>query len=67
MLFGDHLFDVKGAVIVIILVQAAVLTAAACPRSDKGPERGIHHSLGELARRWRALDLRKATKVLYET
>ena len=64
MLLRDYVLDVEGKEIVIILVQAAVLTATACPLPDEGPERGIHHSPGELARSWRAFDLRMATKVL---
>jgi hypothetical protein len=45
-------------------VQLTVLTAAARPLPDKGPESDIHHSPGELPRSWRAFDLRMATKVL---
>jgi hypothetical protein len=50
MLLGDYMLHMEGKEIVIILVQAAVFTATACPRPDKGPERGIHHSPGVLAR-----------------
>ena len=64
MLLGDHVLDVEGEQIIIILVQVAVLTATAGALPDEGAERGIHHSPGELARSWRAFDLRMATKVL---
>jgi hypothetical protein len=50
MLFGDYMFNVIGKEIVVILVQAAILTTTACPLPDECPERGIHHSPGELAR-----------------
>ncbi|HEV3339567.1 MAG TPA: hypothetical protein VG125_04405, partial [Pirellulales bacterium] len=62
MLLGDHVLDVEGEKIVVVFVEAAVLTTAACPISDKGPERGIHHSRGQFPRSWRAFDLRMATK-----
>jgi hypothetical protein len=45
-------------------VEAAILTAMACPLPNEGPQGGIHHSPGELLRSWRAFDLRMATKVL---
>ena len=47
----------------IFLVQTTVFTATAGPLPDKGPESGVHHSPWELARSWRALDLRMATNV----
>lgn len=50
-----------GEEIVVILVQ---FTAMARPLPDEGPQSGVHHSAEELARSWRALDLRMATKVL---
>ena len=53
MLLGNHVFDVEGEEIVIVLVQPAVVTATARPLPDKGPERRIHHSPAVLARSWR--------------
>jgi hypothetical protein len=50
MLLGNYVFHMKIEEIIIILVQAAVLTAVGCPLPDEGPERGIHQSPGELAR-----------------
>ena len=64
VLLGDHMLDMEGEEIVIVFVQAAVLTAAARPLPDEGPERGIHQSPWEWASSWRAFDFRMATKVL---
>lgn len=47
----------------IALVQPAVFAATARALPDEGPESGVHHSPSELARSWRALDLRMATNV----
>jgi hypothetical protein len=45
-------------------VQTAVLTAMARPLPDERSESDVHHRPEELARSWRAFDLRIATKVL---
>ena len=39
MLLGDHVLGVKGQEIVVILVQAAVLTATCCPLPHERSER----------------------------
>src|SRR5262245_17936888 len=64
MLHGDDVLNMKGQEVVVVFVQAAVLTAAAGPLANEGPESGVHHSRGEWARSCRAFDLRMATKVL---
>ncbi|HJT35946.1 MAG TPA: hypothetical protein VJ783_28215 [Pirellulales bacterium] len=62
------MLDVQRKQIVVILVQAAIFTAAACALPDEGTESGIYsHLPEELARSWRAFDLRIATTVLYDT
>lgn len=61
------MLDVERKQIVLVLVQMAVFTAAACPAADKGAECSISHLPAELARSWRAFDLRIATTVLYDT
>jgi hypothetical protein len=66
VLFGNDMLGVEGEKIVIVLMQAAVFTATACPLPDIGSESHVHYSPGELARSWRALDLRMATNVLKE-
>ena len=58
------MFDVESDDIIVVFVEVAVFTATACPLPDEGPESGIHHSPEELARSWRAFDLRMAMKVL---
>src|SRR5271157_645365 len=63
MLLGDDMLNVERQEIGVVFVQPAVFTATASPHPDKGPESGVHHSPWELARSWRALDLRMATNV----
>jgi hypothetical protein len=63
VLLRDNVLNVKRQEIGVVLVQPAVFTATACPLPDEGPESGVHHSPWELARSWRALDLRMATNV----
>ena len=63
VLLTDDVIDVETQEIRVILVQAAVFAAMACPLPDESPESGLHHSAFELARSWRALDLRMATNV----
>jgi hypothetical protein len=63
VLLGDHVLNVEGQEIGVVLVKPAVFTAAARPLPDQGPESGVHHSPWESARSWRAFDLRMATNV----
>jgi hypothetical protein len=63
VLLCDDVLNMEGPKIGIVLVQSAVFTAMAGPLSDEGPESGVHQSPSELARSWRALDLRMATNV----
>ncbi len=63
VLLSDDVLNVESQEVGLVFVKAAVFTATACPLPDEGPERGIHHSPGELVRSWRAFDFRMATKV----
>ena len=67
MLPRDDVLDLELKRAGVVFVKAAVFAATSCPLPHEGPERGIHHSPEELARSWRALDLRMATNVLKET
>jgi hypothetical protein len=67
VLLGDNVLNVKRQEIGVVLMKPAVFTATTRPLPNEGPESGVHHSPWELARSWRALDLRIATNVLKVT
>ena len=67
VLLCDYVLRMERKQTIIVLMQTAVFAAAACALTDVGPERSVNHLSAELARSWRAFDLRIATTVLYDT
>jgi hypothetical protein len=67
MLFGNYVLDVKRKEIGIFFMKMAVLTAMAGALTNESLQGGIHYSREELAKIWRAFDLRIAMKVPKET
>lgn len=67
MLLGTDVFNVKGLVLVVVLVKLAVFASAASAIPDEGSKRVIHHSAWGVASNWRAFDFKIAMKVAYET
>lgn len=64
MLFGDYMFNVECNSIIVVLMETTIFASMVRPPTDEGTQRGAHHSPAELARSWRAFDLRMATNVL---
>jgi hypothetical protein len=63
VLLCNDMLNMERQKVRVLLVKPTVFTGTPSPISDECPEGGVHHSPWELARSWRALDLRMATNV----